>query len=273
MSTIYRYIKKLVFYISYPITKKTYELYKKHDGESCYIFGDGISIKFYDLKQFSDKVSIVGNYIPFHNDFESLNAPYCVMTAPFYFSPIFGYENPKFKNYLYKTSKLYKQLISKYKKKYFFLNLSNYPFVKSKNVYFNFLNYSDKRLNETFISNRINCFSGVLRNSISLAIYMGFSKIHLVGCDYTFTPTQQLHWYEKGEGVSLEMPGYENEFFKIASEFAEITTVTLNGKSDILNHITYEQLTGKKPLFRENTELMDIKYLDVLSTWEGYSIY
>ena len=273
MSVINKFVKKSILFLARPITKKTHHLYNIHKDESCYIFGDGISIKFFDFKNFSDKISFVGNYIPFHNDFEDLNAPYCVMSAPFFFSPLFGYENPKFRKYLYNTSKLYKKLISKYPEKKFFFNLSNFPFVNNKNTYFNFLNYTDRKLPKEFLSNRVNCFTGVLRNSISLAIYMGFSKIYLVGCDYTFTPTRQLHWYEKGHGNSLDMPNYENEFFKIASEFAQITTVTLDGKSDILNYISYEQLTGSKPVFRENIELIDQKYLDVLSTWEGYSIY
>lgn len=79
------FIKKFILAISLPITKKNHKLYNKHEGESCYIFGDGISIKYFDLNKFNDKISIVGNYIPFHNDFEKLNAPYCVMSAPFFF--------------------------------------------------------------------------------------------------------------------------------------------------------------------------------------------
>ena len=34
-----------------------------------------------------------------------------------------------------------------------------------------------------------------------LAIYMGFTHIYLVGCDYTHVPARNLHWYEKGQGV------------------------------------------------------------------------
>lgn len=89
---------------------------------------------------------------------------------------------------------------------------------------------------------------------------MGFKKIYLVGCDYTFTPTQQLHWYEKGIGTSLEMPNYERDFFKLAQEFAEITTVTLDGKSELLNYVTYEKFTGSKPLFRKTLN-WQIKYI------------
>ena len=270
---IKRYFKKIVSVLFYYTTKKSNIFYNKHKGETCYIFGDGISIKSFDLNNFSDKISIVGNYMPFHKDFDKLNAKYCVMSAPFFFSPYFGYKNLKFKKYLYETSKLYKELIKENKQKYFFFHLTNYPFVNFRNAFFHFLKINDKRLNENFITNRINCYTGVLRNSISLAIYMGFSKVYLVGCDYTFDQSQLLHWYEKGIGIKHDISNYESEFFEIASEFIDITTITLNSKSDILDYISYEDYTGQKPSFKENIFLAKKIYLDILSKWEGFDIY
>lgn len=56
------------------------------------------------------------------------------------------------------------------------------------------------------------------------------------------------------------MPNYERDFFKLAQEFAEITTVTLDGKSELLNYVTYEKFTGSKPLFRKTLN-WQIKYI------------
>lgn len=48
------------------------EKYKDiHKGETCYIFGDGPSIKWFDLSKFSDHIGISCGVIPFHNDFEN----------------------------------------------------------------------------------------------------------------------------------------------------------------------------------------------------------
>ena len=46
--------------------------------------------------------------------------------------------------------------------------------------------------------NGIGIYEGSLHASISLAIYMGFEEIILVGCDYTHKNSRIGHWYEKG---------------------------------------------------------------------------
>ena len=46
------------------IEHKIFKLENKHFGEECYIFGDGVSIKNYDLENFNDKIGI--HVIIFH---------------------------------------------------------------------------------------------------------------------------------------------------------------------------------------------------------------
>ncbi len=266
------FLKDSLFHFAKPELNKISKFRNIHKGQECYIFGDGISIKYFDLKSFADKISLVGNYIPFHNDFNKLNAPYCIMSAPFYFSPFFGYPDPNWKKHLYYMSKLYRDVINKHPNKNFFLSLSNYPFVRGKNIFYNFQKYITDPATGTFISDRIDCYKGVLRHAVSMAIYMGFDHIYLVGCDYTFTPTQHLHWYESGNGVLDDMPDYEKDFFNVAKEYIDITTVTLKGKSNILDYISYEELTGNKLNFKENTEIINEKHLNGLRTWSGYKI-
>lgn len=167
---------------------------------------------------------------------------------------------------------MYKSLIYENPEKHFFFNLSNWPFLKFKNTYFTFRKYVAKDLNDDLISNHISCFDGVLRNAISLAIYMGFKDIYLVGCDYTYSPSQHYHWYENGEGLSRNIQDYQKDFFTIAKKYANITTITLNGKSDILDYITYEDFTKKTLEYKENIQLINEKYLLALKKWEGFKI-
>lgn len=265
-------LKNTLFQLSKPILQKSSKFYNIHKGESCYIFGDGISIKFFDLKNFTDKIGIACNYIPFHNDFNYLNAQYCVNSAPYFFSPYFGYKDTVFKKYLFETSKIYKEIVTKNPQKTFFFNLSNYPFISGNNVHFNFKKYIADNLPNNFISNRISCFDGVLRNSVSLAIYLGFENIYLIGCDYTFSPSQHYHWYESGEGLIKSIDNYQTDFFNIAAEFADITTITLNGKSDLLSYISYESFTGKKLEYKENINIISDRYLQTLKKWPGFKI-
>lgn len=80
-------LKRLLYFLAYPILIKNNKFHNLHKGESCYIIGDGISLKYFDLKTFNDKIAFACNYIPFHNDFKKINAKYCVNAAPFFFSP------------------------------------------------------------------------------------------------------------------------------------------------------------------------------------------
>ena len=101
---------------------------------------------------------------------------------------------------------------------------------------------------------------------------MGFDRCYLVGCDYTHVPSRNLHWIEKGQGVITPHDNYNKDFFEIAKEFIDITTITLDGTSDVINAVTYKEHTGREPMFRENTELLDKRYLKILATWPGYTI-
>ncbi len=102
---------------------------------------------------------------------------------------------------------------------------------------------------------------------------MGFHRVYLVGCDYTHLPSRNLHWFEKGEGNFISLESYQKDFFEIAKQFIDITTITLDGTSNFINSVTYKKHTGRDPIYRENTELVDEKYLKLLDTWPDYSIF
>jgi len=60
------------------------ELYQRHAGQECYIFGDGVSLKWMDLHQFSDRPSILGNMMIYHKEANALRIPYCTITEPWW---------------------------------------------------------------------------------------------------------------------------------------------------------------------------------------------
>lgn len=265
-------LKTILYQVSEPILGRVGKFNGIHKGESCYIFNDGISVKSMDMALFSDKTSIAVNYFPFHKHFDVVNCSYCVISAPYFFSPFFGYP-PEKKRYLIGMSKIYRNFIANNPHINYFNDLSNYPFIRADNVFHMFRNIPDLRLSTDFIGNQISCFTGVFRVSIMLAIYMGYDHIYLVGCDYTHVPPRSGHWYEKGQGVFYPQENYQKDFLEIAKEFIDITTITLDGTSDFINAVTYKEHTGREPLYRENTELVDDKYLKVLSTFPGFTIY
>jgi hypothetical protein len=266
-------LKDILLKIARPELSKIHKYMDAHKQESCYIFGDGVSLKWFDLDEFSDKISISGGLIPFHKSFNVLDTRYLLLAEPFWFYPEFWTKYVTKSTSMPYIQKAYRQVIKKYADKQFFLNLSNTPVIHSNNINYIFKDFCDERLTEDFITRRINAFHGSLRTAITLAIYMGFKQCYLVGCDYTHSPSRIRHWYEKGEGEFNVHENYNYDYFEMAQKYMIITTITLDGSSDCLNSITYENFTGKKPKYRENTELVDKKYLEILDTWRGYNIY
>jgi hypothetical protein len=251
---------------------RMHQLYNKHSGESCYLFGDGVSLKYFDLRVFSDKKSIIGGYLPFHKDFSVLDAPYLTLIDPFYFYPLIRTTDEKRKVIRNHIQKKYRELFKEFPDKYFFVNLSNRPVVYSDNIYFHYRRLYDKRLPPEFISNHFNCFEGTLRAQILLAMYMGFENAYLVGHDYTHFPSRSLHFYERGEGLKTDLRLWNNEFFNYAGKFINITTVTLDGESETLPSVTYKSFSGRDPVFKENKEVVSSEILSLLETWPNYKI-
>jgi len=266
-------LKDLLASVSSPVLSKIHQYKDTHRGESCYIFGDGVSVKWFDLGAFSDKLAIPVAFIPFHKDFNKLNVEYISCQEPWWFYPWEKTTGEVKKIISNPRQAAYRQIIKTLKDKKFFVNFSNYPVLNDENIIYTFKEFHDDRLREDFITNRINAFHGSLRFVISLSIYLGFDHVYLVGCDYTHTPSRNLHWYERGRGTFHEHTSYNKDFFEIALEFIDITTITLEGASDFINAVTYKEHTGREPVFRENTELVDERYLKVLATWPGYSIF
>ena len=249
------------------------EKYKNiHKGEICYIIGGGISLKWFDLQNFSDKVSIGCNFIPFHNDFDKLNCKYLLLMEPWWFYPykFLNIKNIK-KNYI---QSLYRKAIIKFNKKIYLLNISNLPvtFMNKNLIYTSNDNFKNK-LKYTHKIDIDDPLAGSLNASISLAIYMGFKECVLVGFDYTHSPSRSLHWFEKGKGFFHEQINYNLVFFKQVRNNIILKTLTLDGESKLLDFVTYENYTKSKPKYKENEFLLNPNILKTLSTWEGYNIY
>ena len=160
-----------------------------HEGESCYIFGDGHSIKYYDLSDFNDKIGIACNHFPFHKDFKKANVKYSVLIEPYYFLPFFDriFKKRKVQS-IFSFNPIsfnYRKIIKANLSIIFFVNLSNWLFLSGKNVHFLYRNIlSKKKKYNNEICKKFDCDKGVLRRAISLAVHLGFKEIYLVFLKY-----------------------------------------------------------------------------------------
>ncbi len=264
---------RMLFQLSKKILARNRKFKNLHKGESCYLFGNGISLKEMDLAKFNDKISIGCSYLWLHNDFDALNTKYYCEPEPFWYYPFYRNKlSGKIERNPY--SSLQKRLQKKYPYVSFFTSLSNIFGIRGDNVYYLHHFDNEEPSLDKFRMDEVFYFIGSLHVMIGMAIYMGFKSAYLVGCDYTHSPQRILHFYEKGKGISKFDDNHNADFFKVAQERIDLTTITSVGStSKTLKYIDYHDYIGAEPVFRENTELVKKKYLDVLAAWPGYSIY
>ena len=257
--------------------KKNRKFYRLHDGESCYIFGNGASLKYFDFRVFKDKPVICCGALFFHKDFSELNVKYYYGGGTYFYYPYWRHER---KGSIEKNplGVAYAKRNIHHKSILHFTSLSNFFGYSAENFYY--LHHFDNSFNgfdNCKMDGVFSAMAGGLSGMLGIAIYMGFKDITLVGCDYTMHPQMQGHFYDFGvyADTSNELPHAEL-FLTEAMKHARLRCVTPNAsyRGHIINSITYEELTGDLPRFRENDEIILHKDLVTLDSCNlNYKIF
>ena len=247
--------------------KKNKKFKDLHKGESCYIFGNGSSLKYYDLKQLNDKASIGCGALFAHKDFRYLNLKYYYVAHPLFFYKF--WKNPYSKRYeKNKVGEFYRKKMALFPNIQYFTSLSNYFGIKGQNInYLYHFGQSDSLNINNQMDNVFSMMDGSLKGMIGTALYMGYTDITLVGCDYTFSPKMQGHFYERGPEKRNEGPAFIGKTLNLIKEKVTIRTITPNEefKGDTLSSITYKELVGDDTLYKDNYNILseaDQKELD-----------
>ncbi len=243
-----------------------------HLGDTCYIFGNGESIKSMDLAIFNDKVSIGCNNLFLHKDFNKLDCRYYQIVAPFIFLPYFKYYGKLQRNDI---SAVYKKKIKDFKNVTFFTSILNKFTIFAPNIYYeHHFGVTTSDLKNCELDGTFSFLSGATDAMIGLAIYMGFKKAVLVGVDYTFSESVSHHFYEKGKGRGKNNEAYNKAFFEDIKTTIDVLTITLNGsKSDTLEFANYTDYTKNPERYQENIECIDKEDLDKLDNMGLYKIW
>ncbi len=272
-----RYIRKLIWLASYPIIRQITRLENLHSGEECYIFGDGSSVKQFELSAFADKVSIAVNAFPRHRDARKLNLRYWVVAeAGFFLPPLFrtsmnnikGYRNRlRFQSFYRRQPRDSWNLIQ-------ITSITNLPGLWKDCPYY----FWDQLPRGSRGHNNLRAdsmFAGSICAAITLAQYLGFKKVILIGFDNTHNPGMSHHWYENITPiVSPQIPGiYHRDFFDMMLKHIEIVTMTPTPQSTELPSVDYRSLTGRDLCYRENVELLAREDLEVLALNPRYKIF
>ena len=261
---------KILSTISKKILGRNKKFKGLHQGDSCYLFGNGSSLKYFDLKKFDDKISIVCNGLFLHQDFRNLNVKYYYHCHPFFSYPYWvnPYSKKFVKNALWS---IYKEKIKLNSHLAYFINLSSYFGLNGHNIYY--IHHFNKPFegydaDTCRADSYFTCSTSSLGGMIGLAIYMGFKDITLLGCDNSFYPQRGGHFYELGGRPDAYGPRPSNEiYFHDATKYANLRIVTPNNnyRGLILPSITYEVLTGDAPVYKEHDEIISKPDLLALS--------
>ena len=243
--------------------KKLLSFRNRHKGDSCYLFGDGPSIRYFDYSKFSDHIAIsCGNQI-FHKEFDQLNVKYYSIIEPYLFVPdwlLLSHRLQYLKKHRIITNEFRKR-IRKMKDISFFVNLSNLPFIFSSNVVFSHASLIRKSSLFSFLlSKNINPFHGSFHTNLTLAMLMGFKKIYLAGYDAFTIQDSPYRWYEKSfPGLDLCKPDpfIRHDFLSIYKEHMDIYNISPNGTRCNIQDLNYSDYTGAPLTYRENYELLD----------------
>lgn len=242
----------------------------KHYGESCYILGDGPSIKSMDFSNFNDFPSICCGKLFLRNDFNSLKCLYYAIPEPFLFAPNILKKQKYLKDYFF-ISKLILKKILKNKKIIFFINVTNILSVFTNNVRFihRYINNPIKKISPT------DPFAGSFITCLSLAHFMGFKKIYLIGFDsWTNKNSSDIRWFEKGIASNkINNEIIDNDLIEYYKTSIEIKSILLNKEEGLnFDSITYFNFCGKLASYKENFELTTTEILNVLKTQPEYKI-
>ncbi len=263
--------KKLNQTIANMFTKKIEKFKNRHFGETCYIIGDGPSIKWFDLSLFNEYPAICCGLMPFHKDFKKIDARYLLEIEPWLFTC---------KMFQPKILHKYQEIAAEIKKKIndksleVFVNLSNRFSLRGENINYIYRMLPNPKSNIEKEINNNDFLSGSFHASLSLAHYMGFRKIYLIGFDgWTIQPQRGMHWYEYGPGEIFYSGNFAVDFLTLLKSDLDIYTISKEGVSCNVININYEELTGKEIKYKENYELIDNYMLDVIDTFPFYKVF
>lgn len=248
------------------------DLKDTHIDEECYVFGDGVSVKSFDLSNFCDKPGIAVGVFPRHIDAGAVDLRYWILAEPMFFWPALRKGPYSSRTARRRFQEFFKPQNMTQPGTVPILNLTNFPVGmrrRSRYIFDRLPSNEDDR----FCVPDIDYFAGSINASLTLAVYLGFKRAYLVGFDYTHQPATAGHWYEWGRGVPQDFAAYNHEFFEWVTQHIDVVTVVPTPQTTHLTSVSYLELTGSPLTYRENDELLSRDALTTLALWAGYQIF
>ena len=248
------------------ILKKNFPFKNKFKDQTCYIFGNGASLKYMDLKNFTDHPTIAINHLVLHKDFHLLDTCCYALIEPLSFYSYF--KNPYTKKYQTNImGNLFKREIAKFPHLNLFTSFTNiFSSPLKRTFYLHHFGIRQSNSKHLDICSEFSYLAGGLHAGIGLAIELGFKKAILVGCDYLTKPRTFGHFYAQPHlGQDDGFQPY-TQLLEDCSSMISLELISAHPTDCQLPAIDYETFTGSPVKYRKNTEIVSRENLLALNT-------
>jgi hypothetical protein len=277
MKSIIKFLLNYFWRLHQIILKKNINLKNLHKDESCVIFGNGGSLKYFDIKRHDGFFYMGTTFAMLHKDIENLKPDFYVIPQKYDFYPLAFINNNNKEshwNFNYRR-RIYKRIIKKGKDTRFFIDLSNYYgfFQRPKLLNF-FHSYKNSQLKddefEYELNSNFNCTNGSLEIMIGISKYLGFKKIILIGCDYLGTPKLDGHFYSHSDPwIGKKIYNSYIERIKKLSKNMEVVTIFPEGiSSNEFKSFTYDEFFEKDNDNIKNKQIQIKKNYEIISNMD-----
>jgi hypothetical protein len=260
MALIFKIFLNWFWKLHRSVVFKNIKLKGMHAGETCLIFGNGGSLKYYDFTALPNLPSICTAYSLVDKRMNKINIKYWVIPDPYVLYP-----------FLLEKGKLRKNFLHPILKKIALINptvilvtsLTHFYsfFPKMKEVVY-FHHFGESNSSSSNLAGNFSTCTGSLDIMLGFARYLGFSKVILLGCDYLGSPKLEGHFY--GDSVpsyGIDDQGYVARFKSANLEQDVIVILPKGSTCSIFKSATFEECFGVPDCYQENTEIIDKEYM------------
>jgi hypothetical protein len=236
-----------------------------HKGETCLVFGNGASLKYYNLAAIKKHHSIGCSYSLADKRMSALEMTYCITSDSylFYFFRKDSYSDKIIVNFI---GPILKKIIRKNSNTQFFTSLTNYySFLHSPKNLSYFYHFGDKHSGSYDLSGSFSTCAGALDIMLGLAKYLGFSKVVLLGCDYLGTPKLEGHFYSDSvPAYGCDDPQYVVRMKEVAGDLDVLVIFPQGISCTAFESTTFEDYFGAPEIYQSNVDIVDVEYLNMM---------
>lgn len=257
-----------------PLLRKNIQYKDIHKGETCLIFGNGASLKFYNFNLLPKYPAIGCAYSLIDNRIKNVDLRYLVIADSYGFYPVYYHAltNRIRENHAITRGR---RMFIENNDKIIFTSVSSLYAKKKgfgKMVYFNHYKKNSNPYSYD-LAGSFNSSKGSLDAMIGVAKYLGFKKAILLGCDYLGFPTLNGHFYSnKYPEIGKEAVEYCSDKKELLKDIEILVVTPKDVICKYFPYISYSKFTNSVEEYKENFEIIDPFYMNYLREAEADDI-